>query len=207
MNRKLFGNIVVIKKALFVIALLALNSCSESIPGNPEKVAGDYVKALQSKDFSRIYELNFLTVRQNRLLLREEGASGKMLMEENFRNHKADYESAEAKFTDRGLWHEKSYFPQSAKVTVGKASYPKAAADDPVNADYEKAQNVYVKIKTLYSSPSDAPDYEAKKIKEVSFDCFLKKIRKEGNVSIYSHDEQWFVADIVPDVTTALYFE
>ncbi|MDH5541665.1 MAG: hypothetical protein OEY64_01740 [Nitrospinota bacterium] len=196
-----------IKKALLVIALLTLNSCSESIPGNPEKVAENYVEAIRADDFAQIYELNFLTVRQKRLLLREESDAGQKLLEENFKKHKGDYESVDVKLTDRGIWHEKSYFPKSAKVTFGKASYPKAAADDPVNAEYEKAQNVYVKIKSVYSSPEEAPVYDDKKIKEVSFDCFLKKVRKEGNVRIYSHDEQWFVADIVPDVSTAIYFE
>jgi len=206
MNHKLFGKNYMMKNLFMAVLVLALSACTESIPGDPQKVTKDYVNALQQNDFSAIYKMNYLTVRQKRLLVREEDEAGQKLMEEYFNKHKADYDSVDAGFTDRGTWHEKFYFPKTAKLKFGKASYPKAAPDDPVNADYEKAQNVYVKIKTTYNAPDEAPIYGERKIKEIYFDCFLKKIRKEGNVRIYSHDEQWFVADIVPDLSTVVYF-
>jgi len=198
MNHKLFGNKLSTAFLLFAVIVVGVG-CSESIPGHPEKTVEEYIKAVQSNDFEKIYHLNFLTARQKVYIGGGDEGEVESLQKEHFEKAKKGYEEYRQQ-DQRGLqWAEKYYFTPNATIKVEEARYPSGAGDDSVNAEYEKDQNVYVTVKALYNDKNEAPTLGGKRAIEAEYDCILKKIRQPGNVRVYSHDENWYIGACIMD--------
>ncbi|MGK7345145.1 MAG: hypothetical protein ACNS63_04990 [Candidatus Nitrospinota bacterium M3_3B_026] len=167
-------------------------SCHDRIPGKPEKTTAEYIEAIQKNDFAAVYQLNRVTARQARYLENTDVGDVDEMLRQNYEQRKAEYEAARAVFTPGIQWAEKHFFPASASVSVGEASWIKPVGDDPVNADYEKALTVTVPVSVEYKDKSAAPELEGKKLKSASYTCSLGKIRSEKSVRVYNVDEQWY---------------
>lgn len=191
--------------AVAVVALVA-SGCMEKIPGEPEKVMRDYVEAVQKDDFKTIYKLHMLTARQQQFLSKSEVGDVEAMLREHYENSKKDYDAVKPTFAQGITWSEKHFFPASATFAIGDPYHPPAAPDDPVNAEYEKAQNVIVPVNVTYSKKEDAPELEGAKVKSAGYMCFMKKIRQAETVRVYSHDEKWYFGDCLVDEQTVTRF-
>ncbi|VAW27401.1 hypothetical protein MNBD_BACTEROID07-302 [hydrothermal vent metagenome] len=205
MSRKWSGKKIF--KAGFCIAIsaFALGGCDQKIPGHPEKIASEYIKAVQRNDFKTIYRLNFDTSRSSKYLKCSDGKAENKICEQNFRENKTIYENAELNFSPGVRWVEKHYFPASALVDIGEPYPPAAAGEDDINSKYERAVSVFVPVKVEYPDQNEAPSQDDRKIKTASFECVFRKIREGGNVRVYSHDIKWYFAGCVFNAQSVTY--
>lgn len=198
MNHKLFG-----KRYSPIILFIAVTAvwagCFESIPGDPEKTVREYVKAVQSNDFEKIYYLNFLTARQDIYAGGRDEEEIERIRRELFERAKKGYYGSR-QHDESGLqWAEKYFFTPNALIEVDKARFPPEAPNDPVNAEYEKDQNVFVTVRAVYKNKGEAPILYGKRVTVAEYDCILKKIRHPGTVRVYSHDERWYIGGCIMD--------
>jgi hypothetical protein len=198
MNHRLFGKFFSLG-ILFLTLIATVFGCSDSIPGQPAKIVEEYVKAVQSNDFEKIYQLNFLTARQKIFIVGKDKVEVESLMREHFELSKKRYDESLPQDEIGLQWAEKDFFTPNALIEVDKARYPPAAADDPVNAEYEKDQNAFVTVRAVYKDKDEAPLLLGKRVVEAEYDCILKKIRQPGTVRVYSHDEQWYIGGCIMD--------
>lgn len=178
-----------------------------SIPGNPQKVVEDYINAIRNGDFKTVYRLNRVSARQKKFIEKSGAGNSKNESSQNFAKHKAAYESLKPGFFTGAQWAEKYFFPKSSTVTVGDPRHPPKAGGEASNAGYEQGLSIIVSVKTVYNMKKEAPELNARRIKEATYDCFLAKIRYGDNVQIYSYDEQWFFAGCILDTRLVLFFE
>lgn len=174
-------------------------ACQDRIPGEPEKTAREYIEAIQKNDFAAVYRLNRVTARQVRYLENTDVGDVDEMLRQDYERRKADYEAVRTAFTPGIQWTEKHFFPASASVSVGEASWIKPAPGDPVNAEYEKALSVMVPVSVEYKDKNDAPVFEGKRLKSASYTCAMGKIRSEKSVRVYNVDEQWYFNGCILD--------
>ncbi|MBF0169719.1 MAG: hypothetical protein HQK87_01295 [Nitrospinae bacterium] len=174
----------------------------KSIPGEPEKVTRRYVEAIQTGDYHTLFRLNHVTARRLKYFDMSELPEDREEAVRYQAAQQAEYEATPPDFTPGVRWAERHYFPPTARVTVGKAVSPAAAPNDPVNADYEKANSVTVPVTVDYPDPGQAPLYQGKPMASAAFDCMLIKLRVGKNVAVYSHDDQWYVNGVILDPAT-----
>lgn len=205
MSHKLSGSKIF--KAGFYIAVSAffLGGCDPKISGHPEKVASQYIEAVQKNDFKTIVELNFDTSRSRKYLERSEGADRDKAIKAHFKENKAAYQTAGLSFSPGVRWAEKHYFPASALVEIGEPYPPVGAGEDDVNATYEMAVSAFVPVKVEYPDRNQAPIHNGRKIETASFECVFRKIREGENVRVYSHDAKWFFAGCIFNSSLATY--
>ena len=189
-----------------VLLALGVSACERKIPGNPRKVMEEYIKAVQGRDFETIYRLNRVTARQKKYLEASRAGDVRKALETNYQEHKADFESAPVTFTPGVEWAEKHFFPPGSEVSVGEPYYIKPVGDDPVNAKYEEALTVMVKVLTKYLNETYAPELNGRKIKSATFDCSLGKIRLGKSVRVYSHDDEWYFNGCLINLDSVQYF-
>ena len=204
MNRKSFG------KAAFgfaVVAAFLLVSCAETIPGDPQGTLKRYITAVQEDDFKTLYELNRSTAQQRKHLERTTIGDVEGMLEASYRERKKAYDEHPRDLTINVQWAEKNYFPPSSAVVYGKPNHPPAAGDDPVNAEYERANNVNVPVTVTYHDKNEALQIGGVTVREIAFVCALTKIREGKNVRIYSHDDQWFFGSCIPEQQSIKSFE
>jgi len=203
MNRKLFGkNLAVV---LFLLGAGVVASCSEKIVGNPQKVAKEYIEAVQKGDFLALYHLNRSTARQSKYILSSDVGDVKKADAENLARAKAGYDSVEPGFHPGSQWGEKYLFPASAKVVIGKPRNPQLAAKDTFGDNYEKGNTVIVIVSASYPSAEQAPEYHGNKLKYAEYSCMLGKIRADKSVMIYTYDENWYFNGCFINSETAQY--
>lgn len=198
MNRRLSGKRLTAALLLLAVTTVGIG-CTESIPGNPKRIVEEYVKAVQTNDFEKIYDLNFLTARQKIYLGAIEKGEGESRLKENFRKFKKQYDEFMPQDVIGYQWEEKHFFTPNAAIEVKDARFPPGAAGDPVNAEYEKDQNVFVTVLVVYKDKSEAPLLYGKRVSEAKYDCILKKIRHPGTVRVYSHDDRWYIGGCLMD--------
>lgn len=194
MSRKWFGRVA----AVLAISLAGAG-CVEKIPGEPEAVAGRYIKAVQTDDFNTIHALNRVTARQAKYQGAEDSTFSKSELKQRFERNRERYNAVQPTFTPGVQWAERFFFTASSTVTVEKAHWYQPVGTDPVNAEYEKFTTVIVPVNVVYSSQQDAPAHLESKVRSAQYDCVLTKIREGGNVSVYSHDTQWYFGGCIVD--------
>ncbi len=194
--KKMFGLAVVPISALFIL------SCSETIPGHPEKIMREYIEAVKKDDFATIYSLNMKTARQKKYLGKTSVGNVEMILRENFEKNRDDYESVPISFNMGEQWVEKYFFAKSESYTIGEPYSPKPVGDDPVNAKYESSVSCYVPVLVKYGDSKTSLEYNGKKMKSAKYDCTLRKIREGNNARVYSHDDDWYLAGCVIDTST-----
>ncbi|MDH5638823.1 MAG: hypothetical protein OEZ04_10050, partial [Nitrospinota bacterium] len=128
-------------------------------------------------------------------------------LEGSYSQYKETYLSGAPTFQPGITWAERGFFPPGSIAKVGAPYYPIAAGDDPVNAEYEKANNVYVPVDVTYPDKAIAPEYNEKKVKSASYDCSMKKIREGRNVTIYAHDDRWFFGGCIVNAGKITYHQ
>ncbi len=179
--------------------------CVRKIPGRPEKIMEEYVKAVQRKDFETIFALNAGAARIRKFLERSEMGDKEKILKEDFEKNKAAYQAAEPSFAPGVRWTEKHYFPATALVDIGDPYPPASAGEDNVNAEYEMAMSVFVPVIVKYPDQNEAPAYNKRKLKTARYDCALRKIREGGAVRVYSTDDKWYFAGCVFDSSSVTY--
>jgi len=194
MNRKLFGERFAV---LVAVAALMAAGCEKKIPGEPEKTVERYVKAVQAQEYKTIFEINALSARQLKHLRLSAGAEKEKSIAQAMEKFQQAFNDAPVTFQPGITWAEKNYFPAGAQVTVGTAYWPQKVGDDPVNAEYEKYNNCFVPVAVDYAGAKQTPENDGKKVKSAQFDCSLKKIREGQNVTVYSHDDLWYVGGCI----------
>lgn len=176
-------------------AAMMMASCEKEIPGHPEKVMEEYLRATQSGDFEQIFRLNFATAKEDRF-----GAASATAASQRRAWRMEAYRGAEATFTPGILWAERHFFPPKATVNILKAHPLAAVGDDPVNADYERALSVIVPVEVTYAPGGQAPSLSGAPLRFARYDCTLRKIRESGAVSVYSDDDVWRFSGCVADI-------
>ncbi|VAX25499.1 hypothetical protein MNBD_NITROSPINAE02-1181 [hydrothermal vent metagenome] len=190
-----------------ILSLVALAGCVDEIPGNPEKVMDEYIRAIQKDDFKTLYSLNVKTARQKKYLSLTKIGDIQKTLDENYNMNLALYKSAKPG-PDIGMrWGEKFFFTATSSFTIGSPYFMKPVGDDPVNADYEKASNILIPVTVTYSKLDQAPKVDGRKVKSARYDCVLRKIREGFNVTIYSHDDKWYFAGCSVDTSSITYFQ
>ena len=204
MNRKSFGKSL----ALALTALVWVSSgCVEKIPGEPDKVVERYIKAVQETDYRTIFDINHVTAKQLKYLRQLNAGDREHSLEESYRQYSEIYKGVAPTFQPGITWAEKGFFPPGSKTRVGKPYHPIAAGDDPVNAEYEKATNVYVPVEVDYPDISTAPEYSGRKVRSALYDCGLKKIREGRNVTVYAHDDKWFFGGCIANTSKMTFYQ
>jgi len=203
MNRKSFGNTLV---ALAALAALTAG-CVKKISGAPENTAERYIAAVQAGDYKTIFDLNAASARQLKHLRLLTGGDTEKSMSQAMERFRQNYVEAPSTFQTGVAWAEKGFFQAGAQCKVGAAFQPVKAGDDPVNADYEKGNSVFVPVDVTYPDSNTALDHNGKKVKTAHYDCGLKKIREGKNVSVYSHDEVWYFGGCMVNEGTLTYFQ
>jgi len=205
MSRKWSGKTIYKAGFYIIVSAFLWGGCDREIPGHPEKVAFEYIHAVQKNDFQAIYKLNFDTSRSRKYLECSEKKADDKICEDNFRENKTAYEKAGLNLSPGVRWAEKHYFPPSALIEVGEPYPPVGAGDDDLNAKYEMAVSVFIPVKVEYQDQNEAPSQNNRKIKTASFECVLRKIREGGNVRVYFHDAKWYFAGCVFNSATATF--
>jgi hypothetical protein len=207
MSPKLSGREKVLTCALLALFTLVLHSCTSSTTGNPRKVVEDYINAIQNGDFETIYRLNRVTARQKKFIGKSGEHNSEVELKELFAKHKATYESFKPELLAGAQWAEKYYFSNSSTVIIGQPKHPPVTDGETQNAEYEKGKSMSVSVSAVYAIEKDAPIFNARRIKEATYDCFLGKIRYGDNVQIYPYDKQWFFAGCILDNQSVLFFQ
>ena len=209
MNRKLFGKPMAraMASAMTLMAVVSMAvGCVDKIPGDPDKVLERYITAVQQSDYKTIFDINHVTAKQLKYTRQLGKEDKEKSLEASYNQYKELYLSVAPTFQPGITWGEKAFFTPGAKAKVGAPYHPVAVGDDPVNAEYEKANNVYVPVDVSYPDQATAPDHNGKKIKSASYDCSLKKIREGGNVTVYAHDDRWFFGGCIVNVGKITYY-
>lgn len=194
MSRKWFGRIA----ALLAVGL-AGHACMREIPGDPEAVMERYVKAVQTSDFKTVYSINRVTARQVKYLGSGDSSTRESDLKQNMERNREMYDAVRPTFTPGVQWAERFFFTASSAVTVEKAHWLQSYGSDTVNADHEKTLTVIVPVRVVYPNQRDAPPYQDGWVRSAQYDCALSKIREGGNVTIYSHDTQWYFGGCIVD--------
>ncbi|MDH5508765.1 MAG: hypothetical protein OEZ32_00230 [Nitrospinota bacterium] len=207
MNRKLFGKPMARSLMLAGLALVLAAGCVDKIPGDPDKELERYIKAVQESDYKTIFDINHVTARQLKFMRQMNKGDKERSLEGSYKQYKEIYLNVTPTFQIGITWAEKGFFPPGAQTKVGDPYYQVALEDDPVNAEYERATNVYVPVDVSYPDKTAAPEHDGKKVRSASYDCSMKKIREGQNVTVYSHDDKWFFGGCIVNMGKTTYHQ
>ncbi len=184
-----------------------LASCSQKIPGHPEKILKSYIEATQKGDFDTVYKINKLTARQIKYLGSTTVGNVDQMLKENFEQKKALWKMADTGRESGELYYEKQLFPASSEFSIVSIKTPPTLSDDPVNAEYEVANNIYGVVEVVYKNKAAAPKFDGRSAKKARYDCILSKIREGDNLRVYSDDTSWYFGGCLSDAGSISFFE
>lgn len=197
--------------ALTVIAILiAATAVYIFMTGGDKRAAREaadiYIKAVMSRNFDVVHDLNSATQKRKLFILKDSGAKKDELLKKAYDEQKASFDSAAPSPDMNAMWVEKFVFTPDMKYRIVSVA-TELNVDNPT-AFYVKRIDVVVETEMEYSNRDTAPAYERRRIKKA---VYLIKMVHSRNITRavrdVAIDNKWLFKGIAIKEGSAVYWD